>query len=139
VTVRNEPEIFVLTFIILKSCSARLLVKGTSKSVRERRVLVFSLWSKIGTVTETVQAIALCREAGFGYVTSHRSGEAEDTFLANFTVAMGGGQIKTSSVSRSERIKTLVVRFTRFPIRRPSDPTPNLAFAPDQNVRLWSP
>ena len=60
--------------------------------------------NQIGTVTETVQAIALCRKAGWGYVTSHRSGETEDTFLADFTVAMGGGQIKTGSVSRSERI-----------------------------------
>jgi enolase len=60
--------------------------------------------NQIGTVTETVQAIALCRKAGWGYVTSHRSGETEDTFLADFTVAMGGGQIKTGSVSRSERV-----------------------------------
>ena len=60
--------------------------------------------NQIGTVTETVQAIALCRKAGWGFVTSHRSGETEDTFLADFTVAMGGGQIKTGSVSRSERI-----------------------------------
>ncbi len=60
--------------------------------------------NQIGTVTETIQAIALCRKAGWGYVTSHRSGETEDTFLADFTVAMGGGQIKTGSASRSERI-----------------------------------
>ena len=53
---------------------------------------------------ETVQAIALCRKAGWGYVVSHRSGETEDSFLADFTVAMGGGQIKTGSASRSERI-----------------------------------
>jgi enolase len=60
--------------------------------------------NQIGTVTETIQAIALCRKAGWGYVTSHRSGETEDSFLADFTVAMGGGQIKTGSASRSERI-----------------------------------
>jgi enolase len=60
--------------------------------------------NQIGTVTETIEAIALCREAGWGYVVSHRSGETEDTFLADFTVAMGGGQIKTGSASRSERI-----------------------------------
>ncbi len=46
----------------------------------------------------------MCREAGWNYVVSHRSGETEDTFLADFTVAMGGGQIKTGSASRSERI-----------------------------------
>ena len=60
--------------------------------------------NQIGTVTETIEAIALCRNAGWNYVVSHRSGETEDTFLADFTVAMGGGQIKTGSASRSERI-----------------------------------
>ena len=60
--------------------------------------------NQIGTVSETVQAIALCREAGWRYVISHRSGETEDTFMADFAVAMGGGQIKTGSASRSERI-----------------------------------
>ena len=51
-----------------------------------------------------MQAIALCRKAGGSYVVSHRSGETEDAFLADFAVAMGGGQIKTGSASRSERI-----------------------------------
>jgi len=60
--------------------------------------------NQIGTVTETIEAIELCREAGWGYVISHRSGETEDTFMADFAVAMGGGQIKTGSACRSERI-----------------------------------
>lgn len=60
--------------------------------------------NQIGTVTETIEAIDLCRGAGWGYVISHRSGETEDTFLADFAVAMGGGQIKTGSACRSERI-----------------------------------
>jgi len=60
--------------------------------------------NQIGTVTETVQAIELCRSAGWSYVISHRSGETEDTFMADFAVAMGGGQIKTGSACRSERI-----------------------------------
>ncbi|MGO9118567.1 MAG: phosphopyruvate hydratase [Desulfomonilaceae bacterium] len=60
--------------------------------------------NQIGTVTETIEAVNLCRKAGWGYVISHRSGETEDTFLADFAVAMGGGQIKTGSTSRSERI-----------------------------------
>ncbi len=60
--------------------------------------------NQIGTVTETIEAISMCRKAGWGYVISHRSGETEDTFLADFAVAMGGGQIKTGSVCRSERI-----------------------------------
>ena len=60
--------------------------------------------NQIGTVTETLEAIHLCRRAGWGYVISHRSGETEDAFLADFAVAMGGGQLKTGSASRSERI-----------------------------------
>ncbi|MFD2181683.1 phosphopyruvate hydratase [Rhodoplanes azumiensis] len=60
--------------------------------------------NQIGTVTETIRTIDLCREAGWRYVISHRSGETEDTFMADFAVAMGGGQIKTGSASRSERI-----------------------------------
>ena len=60
--------------------------------------------NQIGTVTETRKSIELCQEAGWGYVISHRSGETEDTFMADFAVAMGGGQIKTGSACRSERI-----------------------------------
>lgn len=60
--------------------------------------------NQIGTVTETVEAIQMCREAGWGFVISHRSGETEDAFIADFAVAMGGGQIKTGSACRSERI-----------------------------------
>jgi len=60
--------------------------------------------NQIGTVTETIEAIELCRKAKWGYVISHRSGETEDTFMADFAVAMGGGQIKTGSACRSERI-----------------------------------
>jgi enolase len=60
--------------------------------------------NQIGTVSETIQAIQLCREAGWRFVISHRSGETEDTFMADFAVAMGGGQIKTGSACRSERI-----------------------------------
>ncbi len=60
--------------------------------------------NQIGTISETIDAINLCRQAGWGFVLSHRSAETEDTFLADFAVAMGGGQIKTGSCSRSERI-----------------------------------
>jgi enolase len=60
--------------------------------------------NQIGTVTETIEAVDLCRKAGWSYVISHRSGETEDTFLADFTVAMDGGQIKAGSVCRGERI-----------------------------------
>ncbi|MGH8291047.1 MAG: phosphopyruvate hydratase [Steroidobacteraceae bacterium] len=60
--------------------------------------------NQIGTVTETIESIRLCRKAGWGFVVSHRSGETEDSFIADFAVAMGGGQIKTGSLCRSERI-----------------------------------
>ncbi len=60
--------------------------------------------NQIGSVSETVEAIRLCREAGWTYVVSHRSGETEDAFIADFTVAMDGRQIKTGSACRSERI-----------------------------------
>jgi enolase len=60
--------------------------------------------NQIGTVSETIDAIHLCRKAGWGFVISHRSGETEDAFMADFAVAMDGGQIKTGSLCRSERI-----------------------------------
>ncbi len=65
---------------------------------------VLSKLNQIGTITETVAAIELCRKAGWNHVISHRSGETEDTFMADFAVAMGGGQIKTGSACRGERI-----------------------------------
>ena len=60
--------------------------------------------NQIGTVTETIRTIELSRTAGWRFVVSHRSGETEDTFMADFAVAMGGGQIKTGSACRSERV-----------------------------------
>ena len=60
--------------------------------------------NQIGSVTETIETIQLCQQAGWNYIISHRSGETEDTFMADLSVAMGGGQIKTGSASRSERI-----------------------------------
>jgi enolase len=60
--------------------------------------------NQIGTVTETIEAIKLCKTAGWQFVISHRSGETEDTFIADFAVAMGGGQIETGSLCRSERV-----------------------------------
>ena len=59
--------------------------------------------NQIGTVTETLEAIHLCQEAGWNAIISHRSGETEDTFIADLAVATGAGQIKTGSTCRSER------------------------------------
>ena len=60
--------------------------------------------NQIGTVTETMEAVELAKDADFGAVISHRSGETEDTTIADFSVAMGMGQIKTGSASRTDRI-----------------------------------
>ncbi len=60
--------------------------------------------NQIGTLTETIDAIALARRAGWSAVVSHRSGETEDTTIADLVVAMGTGQIKTGAPSRSERV-----------------------------------
>lgn len=60
--------------------------------------------NQIGTVTETIEACRMCRDAGWRYFISHRSGETTDTFLADFAVAMDGGHLKTGSASRGERI-----------------------------------
>jgi enolase len=60
--------------------------------------------NQIGTVTETIEAIEMARRAGYTSVISHRSGETEDTFIADLAVATGAGQIKTGSASRTDRI-----------------------------------
>ena len=60
--------------------------------------------NQIGTVTETIEAIEMARKASYTSIVSHRSGETEDAFIADFAVAMGTGQIKTGSGSRTDRI-----------------------------------
>jgi enolase len=60
--------------------------------------------NQIGTITETIQAVELAKKVGYGVIISHRSGETEDTIIADFSVAMGMGQIKTGSASRSDRV-----------------------------------
>ena len=60
--------------------------------------------NQIGTVTETIAAVKMCYTAGWKCFISHRSGETEDTFLADFAVAMGSGQLKAGSVCRGERL-----------------------------------
>jgi enolase len=60
--------------------------------------------NQIGTVTETIQAVEMARKNNFGAIISHRSGETEDSFIADFSVAMGMGQIKTGSASRTDRL-----------------------------------
>lgn len=59
--------------------------------------------NQIGTVSEALESVELAKRAGYGYIISHRSGETEDTFIADLSVACGGGQIKTGAPCRSER------------------------------------
>ena len=60
--------------------------------------------NQIGTVTETRRVIELASKSGYAYIISHRSGETEDTFIADFSVAMGAPLIKTGAPCRSERV-----------------------------------
>ena len=60
--------------------------------------------NQIGTVSETLETVAMAQKAGYGAVISHRSGETEDSFIADFAVGTSAGQIKTGSLCRSERI-----------------------------------
>jgi len=81
--------------------NSRFIARGIQE--RSTNAVLIKL-NQIGTVTETVDAVEMCRKAGWNFVISHRSGETEDPFIADFAVAMGGGQIKTGSLCRSERI-----------------------------------
>ena len=60
--------------------------------------------NQIGTVNETVEAVKMAQYAGWGTIISHRSGETEDTFIADFAVGLGVGQIKSGSLSRTDRV-----------------------------------
>ncbi len=79
----------------------KLLGRGIADGVANSILIKLN---QIGTLSETLDTIAIARAAGYTTVISHRSGETEDTTIADFTVATGAGQIKTGSMSRSERI-----------------------------------
>jgi enolase len=85
-----------------------LLVTNTARlerAIRERAAnSILVKLNQIGTLTETVEAIEMAQRAGWTAIISHRSGETEDTTIADLVVGMNTGQIKTGSVSRSERI-----------------------------------
>ena len=61
--------------------------------------------NQIGTLTETIEAIETARRAGWTAMVSHRSGETVDSFIADFTVALGTGQLKTGAPCRGERVE----------------------------------
>ncbi len=85
-----------------------LLVTSTerlARGIRERAAnAILIKLNQIGTLTETRQAVEMAQAAGWRAIVSHRSGETEDTTIADLVVALGTGQIKTGSISRSERI-----------------------------------
>jgi len=81
-------------------------VERIAKGIKENCAnAVLIKLNQIGTVTETVAAIEMARKAGWGAMVSHRSGETVDSFLADFTVAMGTGHLKTGAPCRGERVE----------------------------------
>ena len=79
----------------------KIFRKGIEKGVANSILIKLN---QIGTVTETLEAIEMAKKARYTAVVSHRSGETEDSFIADLAVAMNAGQIKTGSVSRSDRM-----------------------------------
>ena len=77
-----------------------ILQQGIRKAIANAMLVKVN---QIGTLTETLEAIELAKRAGYGTVISHRSGETEDTFIADLAVAVNAGQIKTGSLARGER------------------------------------
>jgi enolase len=79
----------------------RLLKQGIDQGIANSILIKVN---QIGTLTETLAAITMAKQAGYTAVISHRSGETEDTTIADIAVATGVGQIKTGSLSRSDRV-----------------------------------
>ena len=80
-------------------------IKHLNRAIDEKSMnSILIKLNQIGTITETIEAVQLAKKVGFGAIISHRSGETEDTIISDFSVAMGMGQIKTGSLSRSDRI-----------------------------------
>jgi enolase len=101
--------------LMTKKCSSKIQLVGDDVFVTNPKILMEGIkkgvansilikLNQIGTVTETLTTIEIAKRAGYTCVISHRSGETEDTFIADLAVATNTGQIKTGSVSRSERI-----------------------------------
>src|SRR5579863_7435640 len=79
----------------------KIFARGISEKIGNAILIKLN---QIGSVSETVAAVEMARKAGYASIVSHRSGETEDAFIADFVVAMGSGQIKTGSASRTDRI-----------------------------------
>ena len=81
--------------------SSKILQKGISENAANSILIKVN---QIGTLTETIDAVNLAKSNGFSTVISHRSGETEDNVIADLSVALNAGQIKTGSMSRSDRM-----------------------------------
>jgi len=81
--------------------NTKILAEGIAKGVANSILIKLN---QIGTLTETIEAVEMAHRAGYTAVMSHRSGETEDATIADLAVALGTGQIKTGSISRSDRI-----------------------------------
>jgi len=81
--------------------NSEILARGIREKIANSILIKVN---QIGTLTETLDAMRMATEAGYTCVVSHRSGETEDTFIADLVVATGAGQIKTGSASRTDRI-----------------------------------
>ena len=80
-------------------------IKRLNRAINEKSMnAILIKLNQIGTVSETIETVKKARAAGFGAIISHRSGETEDTSIADLAVAMGMGQIKTGSASRTDRV-----------------------------------
>ena len=80
-------------------------IKRLNRAIDEKSMnSILIKLNQIGTITETIQAVQLAKKVDFGAIISHRSGETEDTIISDFSIAMGMGQIKTGSLSRSDRV-----------------------------------
>ncbi|MGA9885427.1 MAG: phosphopyruvate hydratase [Candidatus Acidiferrales bacterium] len=79
----------------------KIFARGISEGISNAILIKLN---QIGSVTETIEAVEMARKAKYATIISHRSGETEDPFIADFAVAMGSGQIKTGSASRTDRI-----------------------------------
>jgi len=81
-------------------------VKRIGRGIEEQAAnAVLIKLNQIGTLTETIAAIEMARKAGWGAMVSHRSGETVDSFIADLTVAMGTGHLKTGAPCRGERVE----------------------------------
>jgi enolase len=79
----------------------KIFEKGINRGIANAILIKLN---QIGTLSETMETVAMAKEAGYETIISHRSGETEDTFIADLAVGLNAGQIKTGSASRTDRV-----------------------------------